>query len=283
MPKEISLSGLLKMGSHTVRIADSISSTREPSGTQPGLQVQRGDLAVVAIEHRQEIFGEVVLVARIERADDAEIHGGVFGLRRIVDEHEDVARVHVGVEEVVAEHLREEDLHAVLRQLAGCRCRLRAARAMLEICTPRMRSITMTPGRQKSQCTAGTYRRGEFSKLRRSCEALPASRIRSSSSMMVFLVLARPLPRACSRWLPSQLRLREARQRAQHLEVARDDGVHAGPQHLDHHFAGLRAVRARTSARNSAACTCAMDAAASGVFVERREHLLRRRGHRRPR
>ena len=35
VPKEISLSGLLKMGSHTVRIADSISSTREPSGTQP--------------------------------------------------------------------------------------------------------------------------------------------------------------------------------------------------------------------------------------------------------
>ena len=74
------------------------------------------DLAVVAIEHRQEIFGEVVLVARIERADDAEIHRGVFGLRRVVDEHEDVAGVHVGVEEVVLEHLREEDLHAVLGQ-----------------------------------------------------------------------------------------------------------------------------------------------------------------------
>ena len=118
VPKEISFSGLLKIGSHTVRIADSISSTREPSGTQPDSRCSVRDLAVVAIEHRQEILGEVVLVARIERADDAEIHRGVLRLRRIVDEHEDVARVHVGVEEVVPEHLREEDLHAVLRQLA---------------------------------------------------------------------------------------------------------------------------------------------------------------------
>ena len=75
-------------------------------------------LAVVAIEHREEILGEVVLVARIERADDAEIDRGVLGLRRVVDQHEDVAGVHVGVEEVVPEHLREEDLHAVLRELA---------------------------------------------------------------------------------------------------------------------------------------------------------------------
>ena len=37
-------------------------------------------------------------------------------LRRVVDQHEDVSRVHVGVEEVVLEHLREEDLHAVLGQ-----------------------------------------------------------------------------------------------------------------------------------------------------------------------
>ena len=37
-----------------------------------------------------------------------------FGCRRIVDQHEDVAGVHVGVEEIVLEHLREEDLDAVL-------------------------------------------------------------------------------------------------------------------------------------------------------------------------
>ena len=34
-----------------------------------------------------------------------------------VDRDEDVARVHVGVEEAVAEHLREEDLDAGAREL----------------------------------------------------------------------------------------------------------------------------------------------------------------------
>ena len=164
-----------------------------------------------------------------------------LGCDGIVDEHEDVAGVHVGVEEVVPEHLREEDLHAVLGELAGCRCRLRAGapcwRSARRGCAP----CTMTPGRQKSQCTAGTYRRGEFSKLRRSCEALPASRIRSSSSRMVFSY-SRTTSMGLRRRLPSQLASANARQLAQHFEVARDDGVHAGPQHLDHDFAGLRAV-----------------------------------------
>ena len=50
-------------------------------------------------------------------------------------------------------------------------------------------------------------------------------------------------------------------------------GVHAGAQHLDHDLARLRAVE-RDLGRNSAACTCAMDAAASGCLVEAREHLL---------
>ena len=35
VPKEMSFSGLSKIGSHTVRTADSISSTRVPAGTQP--------------------------------------------------------------------------------------------------------------------------------------------------------------------------------------------------------------------------------------------------------
>ena len=78
MPKEISLSGLLKIGSHTVRIADSISSTRVSAGTQPDSHVQLRDPPVVAIEDREEILGEVVLVARVERADDAEVDRDVL-------------------------------------------------------------------------------------------------------------------------------------------------------------------------------------------------------------
>ncbi len=85
-------------------------------GHPPGLDMQLRHAAVVAVEHGEEIGGEIVLVARIERADDAEVDRGVERARRIVDHHEDVAGMHVGVEEVVPEHLGEEDAHAVLGQ-----------------------------------------------------------------------------------------------------------------------------------------------------------------------
>ncbi len=81
--------------------------------------MQLRDAPVVTIEHRQEVFREVVLIAGIECADDAEIHGRVARPLRVIDQHEDVPGVHVGVEEVVAEHLREKDAHAVLGQLCN--------------------------------------------------------------------------------------------------------------------------------------------------------------------
>ncbi len=70
------------------------------------------DAPVVAVEERQEILREVALVALAERAHDAEVEGDVAALRFALGADENVARVHVGVEEAVAEHLREEDLHA---------------------------------------------------------------------------------------------------------------------------------------------------------------------------
>ena len=60
------------------------------------------------------------------------------------------------------------------------------SRSTSEMGTPRMRSMTITSRRQSSQCTSGTCSSGEPSKFRLSWEALPASRIRSSSSRMVF-------------------------------------------------------------------------------------------------
>ena len=67
----------MKIGSHTVRTAASSSSTRV-SGRHPArIDVQRRDAVVVALEEREEVLGEVVLVARVERADDAEIDRGV--------------------------------------------------------------------------------------------------------------------------------------------------------------------------------------------------------------
>ena len=112
------------------------------------LEVQQRDAPVVAIEHRQEILGQVVLIAGIERADDAEVDRGVARPARIVDQHEDVARVHVGVEEIVAEHLGEEDAHAVLGELADVGAGGLADAGRSLIGTPWMRSITMTSLRQ---------------------------------------------------------------------------------------------------------------------------------------
>jgi hypothetical protein len=53
--------------------------------------------------------------------------------------------VHVGVEEAVAEHLREEDRHAVARQLLDVDAGVAQALRWL-IGTPFMRSITITLG-----------------------------------------------------------------------------------------------------------------------------------------
>ena len=76
----MSLSGLLKIGSQTARTAASSSSTRVPAGTQLESTCKRRDAPVVAAEEREEILGEIVLVALVERADDAEVDGDVLRL-----------------------------------------------------------------------------------------------------------------------------------------------------------------------------------------------------------
>ena len=78
--------------------------------------MQLGDTMVITIEKRQEVMRDVLLVARVQCTDDAEVDRCVFGMLRIVYLYENVAGVHVGMEEVVFEHLREENLHAILRK-----------------------------------------------------------------------------------------------------------------------------------------------------------------------
>ena len=147
----MSFSGRSKIGSH-IGAHRGLHLVDARAGRHPaGLQMQLRDAPVVAVEHREEILRQVVLVARIERADDAEIHRRVTRLLRIVDDHEDVARVHVGVEEVVAEHLGEEDVDAVLGQPRDVGARGAQRAPGPPIGTPWMRSITMTSLRQWSQ------------------------------------------------------------------------------------------------------------------------------------
>ena len=76
--------------------------------------MQLRNAVIVAVEEREEILGQVAAVFGGKGTDDAEVDGRVARVVRIVDQHEDVSRVHVGVEEVVPEDLREEDLDAVL-------------------------------------------------------------------------------------------------------------------------------------------------------------------------
>src|SRR3546814_11649949 len=57
-----------------------------------------------------KIFSEVTLIGRRQRADDAEVDCQITRPRRIGGVDEDVARMHVGVKEIVNEGLLDEDL-----------------------------------------------------------------------------------------------------------------------------------------------------------------------------
>ena len=70
-----------------------------------------GNTTVVALEEGQKILSQIALVDIIERADNTEVKRNVAAIVC----HQDVARVHIGMEEAVAEHLRKENLYACTR------------------------------------------------------------------------------------------------------------------------------------------------------------------------
>ena len=76
--------------------------------------VRFGNGTVIAVEERQEIFRQIMLVALAQRAHDAEVHRAVLAVRR----HENIAGVHVGMKETVAERLGEKYLDAMVCELA---------------------------------------------------------------------------------------------------------------------------------------------------------------------
>ncbi len=79
-------------------------------------EVQCRDAVVVALEEREEILREIVLVEVGERADDPEIQRDIAPEGRFGDADLDVARVHVRMKEPIAEHLREKDLDPFARK-----------------------------------------------------------------------------------------------------------------------------------------------------------------------
>ena len=78
--------------------------------------MQLGHLAVVAVEEGDKVFRQIALIFFVQRADDAAVDTDVLRIFRMLVADEDVAGMHIGVEETVAEHLSEEHLHTALGQ-----------------------------------------------------------------------------------------------------------------------------------------------------------------------
>ena len=78
--------------------------------------MQLGHAAIIALEEGDQVARQVVLVLGGEAADDAAVDGNVLRTPRRAGADEDVAGVHVGMEETVAEHLGEEDFHTAFGQ-----------------------------------------------------------------------------------------------------------------------------------------------------------------------
>ena len=79
-------------------------------GRPAAFDVRSGDAVVVAVEKGQKVDGQIAFVVFGQAADNAEIQRDIAAIRR----DENIARVHVGMEKAVFEHLGEEDFHAVL-------------------------------------------------------------------------------------------------------------------------------------------------------------------------
>ncbi len=147
-----------------------------------GLDVDLRHAPVVAPEEGEEVLRQVILVHLGERAHDAEIQRDVTPVRR----DEDVAGMHVGMEETVAEHLGEEDLDAGARQFRNIDALLaqsfdlayrRAAHALHhhDLAAAEVPEDLRHPQEAESS-----------SKLRRNWLAFAASRSKSSSSLRCF-------------------------------------------------------------------------------------------------
>ena len=74
--------------------------------------VRRGHAVVVAVEKGQKVNRQIAFVVIGEAADDAEIERDIA----VVVGHQNIARVHIGVEKTVFKHLGEENFHTIAGQ-----------------------------------------------------------------------------------------------------------------------------------------------------------------------
>ena len=239
----------------TARIAASNSSTRVWAGTQPASMSGQRHAPVVALEEGQEVGREVVFVGAVEvpmmpKSRRCSARG------RAVGGDEDVARVHVGVEEAVAEDLGEEDLDAGPRQ--GLEVDAVGAGPSWEMGCP---SCAPSPSRwwrtSPSAPRAPPAARNPL-KLRRSWEQLAASRIRSSSSRR-YLENSATTSRG--------LRRRPSGHTFSSTVAAASRRPGRGDDRGDARAQDLTATRCRRAARRK--CTWAIEAEATGSRSKR--------------
>ena len=261
-PKEISFSGRSKIGSHTARIAASNSSTRVPARHPARVEVRLRDAPVVAVEEGEEVLRQVVLVDLGERAHDAEVERDVAA----VVGDQDVARVHVGVEEAVAEHLGEEDLHAGARERRNVDALLAQAsapaRSACRACAPSpSRAARTSPSAPPAPAAAASRRNCAAAGSRWPPRASGRARRRGGAR-------TRPPPRAASGAGRRPTALDQAGGGVEQREVARDRPLDAGAQHLDRDLGAVvqRARGAPARPRRSRPACCSKD---SKQLVER--------------
>ena len=237
-------------------------------GIQPASHVQLGDAAVVALEDRHEILGEVVLVLAGQLADDAEVQ-------------RDEARI------VLARRRRPRCCRRAHRRGRNCRgtpaCRTRARpwrRAPGGRCrphpAPRCRPSGMPCTRSRvsarlggvaARCTSGTYRSSRVEPAagasRWRWRPRAAGRARRTACFRSPATISRGRILSAVGWWRSTSAASVRSRAMSAVDLLRD----ARAQHLDHHLAAV-VQRAR-------ACTCAIDAEASGVVSNAGEQLRR--------
>ena len=103
------------------RLADGTNSKLELfnvgiRGNPAGINVQLRNFAVIAVEEGNEVFRQIALIFFVQRADDTAVNANVLRIFRVVTADKNIARMHVGMEEAVAENLGKEDLYATLSQ-----------------------------------------------------------------------------------------------------------------------------------------------------------------------
>ena len=152
---EIVSAGWPWIGSPMARIAWAKAATSCCARHVAGLEMHLGHAEVVAGDEAVEDFGEEAALLLAEPAGNAEIDGDDGAVR--IDEQ--IARMHVGVEEAVAQRVAQEGLHRfaaiALRSWPAAR-----SASTSDILMPSIHSIVSTSRPVRSQSTAGTRKPG---------------------------------------------------------------------------------------------------------------------------